>query len=143
MNWYQKKIKLDSKRRGFHVITHEIITKIPEISNYNIGTLHLFLLHTSASLSLNENADFDVRGDMETYFNEYVPEYNNNFKHTAEGSDDMPAHIKSSLIGNSLLIPINMGKLEMGIWQGIYLCEHRDKSQIRKIIVTINGIEKE
>ena len=139
MNWYQKKIKLDSKIRGFHVITHEIITKIPEISNYNIGTLHLFLLHTSASLSINENADFDVRRDMETYFNEYVPEYNNNFKHTAEGSDDMPAHIKSSLIGNSLLIPINMGKLEMGTWQGIYFCEHRNISSRRYLIATING----
>ena len=139
MDWFQKTIVISSKKRGFLLITDEIINQISEISNFEVGTLHLFLQHTSASLTINENADPTVREDLETHFNHSVPENVSYYKHTMEGPDDMPAHIKSTTIGNTLIIPISNGKLNLGTWQGIYLCEHRDYPHTRKIIGTING----
>jgi len=139
MDWFQKTIVLDGENRGFHLITNQILDQIPEISEFKIGILHLFLKHTSASLTINENADPTVRDDMESHFNQSVPENQSYYKHTMEGPDDMPAHIKSSTIGNTLMIPISNGQLDLGTWQGIYLCEHRDYSHSRKIVVTING----
>jgi len=139
MSWYQKNITISSNSRGFHLITSNIIDELPEISNYKLGKLDLFIKHTSASLAINENADPTVREDLESYFNKYVPENEPYYKHTFEGSDDIPAHIKSVLIGNSISIPISNGKLNLGTWQGIYLCEHRNQPHNRKIIATING----
>ena len=139
MDWFQKTIMVEGKNRGFHLITNQILDQTPEISEFKIGMLHLFLKHTSASLTINENADSTVREDMETHFNQSVPENVSYYKHTMEGPDDMPAHIKSSTIGNNLTIPISEGKLVLGTWQGIYLCEHRNHAYSRKIIATING----
>ena len=139
MSWHQKNITIVSNIRGFNLITDDIIKSIPEISKYKIGKLDLFIKHTSASLTINENADPTVRDDLESYFNKYVPENEPYYKHTFEGKDDMPAHIKSIIIGNSISIPITNGKLALGTWQGIYLCEHRDKPHTRKIIATLNG----
>ena len=139
MGWFQKTIVISSKKRGFLLITDEIINQISEISNFEVGTLHLFLQHTSASLTVNENADPTVREDLETHFNHSIPENASYYKHTMEGPDDMPAHIKSTIIGNTLIIPISNGKLNLGTWQGIYLCEHRDYPPARKIVGTING----
>ena len=139
MDWFQKTIMISGKNRGFHLITNQILDQTPEISEFKIGMLHLFLKHTSASLTINENADPTVREDMETHFNQSVPENVSYYKHTMEGPDDMPAHIKSSTIGNNLTIPISEGKLVLGTWQGIYLCEHRNHAYSRKIIATING----
>ena len=139
MDWFQKTIMIEGKNRGFHLITNQILDQTPEISEFKIGMLHLFLKHTSASLTINENADSTVREDMETHFNQSIPENVSYYKHTMEGPDDMPAHIKSTTIGNSLTIPISEGELELGTWQGIYLCEHRNHSHSRKIIITING----
>ena len=137
--WLQKDFKLPSKKRGFHLITHEITNILTDLSAIEIGQLHLFIKHTSASLSINENADPDVRKDLESHFNHFVPENAPYYLHTLEGSDDMPAHIKNCLLGNSLIIPITNGNLNMGIWQGIYLCEHRDHASNRSIIATIQG----
>jgi secondary thiamine-phosphate synthase enzyme len=137
--WLQKEIILKPYNKGFHLITDEILINLPEINNINIGLVNLLLKHTSASLTLNENADPDVRSDMKKYFNDVVPENKNYFVHTSEGADDMPAHIKTSLLGNSITIPITNGRLNLGIWQGIYLCEHRNNGGVRKLIVTING----
>ena len=142
MSWYQKEIVLSSNRRGFSLITQEVINQIPEIEEYESGLLHLFIKHTSASLTINENADPTVRGDMESHFNQMVPENAPYYQHTFEGPDDMPAHLKSTIIGNSLTVPISNGNLELGTWQGIYLCEHRDSPHIRRIFVTINGQKK-
>ena len=139
MDWFQKIITIEGKNRGFHLITNQILDQIPEIYEFKIGMLHLFLKHTSASLTINENADPTVREDLENHFNQSVPENVPYYKHTMEGSDDMPAHIKSSTIGNNLTIPISDGQLNLGTWQGIYLCEHRNHFHSRKIIVTING----
>ena len=139
MSWYQKDIEIIADKRGFNLITSNIIDKISEISNYRIGKLDLFIKHTSASLAINENADPTVRQDLESYFNKFVPENEPYYKHTFEGADDMPAHIKSIIIGSSLSIPISDGKLALGTWQGIYLCEHRNQPHRRKIIVTISG----
>ena len=133
----QKEIKLKSRTRGFHLITDEIISQIPSLEKISIGVAHIFIKHTSASLSINENADPTVRIDMETYFNKMVPENAENYEHTFEGLDDMTAHIKSSIIGNSITVPITNGKFNLGTWQGIYLCEHRNHGGSRKIIVTI------
>jgi len=137
--WLQKKITLKSKNRGFHLVTDEIIEHVPEISELKIGLANIFIQHTSASITLNENASADVRSDMEKHFNKMVPENAPYYDHTLEGADDMPAHIKSSLLGPSLTIPIKNGRLELGTWQGIYLCEHRDYGGARQIIVTIQG----
>jgi secondary thiamine-phosphate synthase enzyme len=142
MVWYQKEISISSRRRGFHIITDEVIRNCPEIMSISAGIMHLFLKHTSASLSLNENASPDVRRDLETYFNRTVPE-NAAYEHDLEGSDDMPAHIKSTIIGSSLTIPITNGKLNLGTWQGIYLCEHRNNGGSREITATFYGVRKE
>lgn len=137
--WLQKEIILKSRNKGFHLVTDEILSGIHEIKNINIGLVNLLLKHTSASLTLNENADPDVRTDMKNYFDEIVPENKKYFEHTSEGADDMPAHIKSSLLGNSITIPISNGRLNLGTWQGIYLCEHRNYGGNRKLLITING----
>lgn len=140
MNVFQKEILLSGKKRGFHIITNEILKSIPEIKNFRAGMANIFIQHTSASLTINENADPDVRRDFETHFNIMIPENSNHFLHTAEGPDDMTSHIKSSLLGCSLNIPVTDGKFNLGTWQGIYLCEHRNYGGSRKIVVTISGI---
>ncbi|MEN3324779.1 secondary thiamine-phosphate synthase enzyme YjbQ [Mariniflexile soesokkakense] len=140
MNFYQKQIKLKPYSRGFHLITNVVEHTLPEISQINIGQLQVFIKHTSASLTINENADFTVRTDFESHFNKMIPENAPYYKHTYEGSDDMPAHIKASLLGASIQIPITNGKLNLGIWQGIYLCEHRNHGGSRNIVVTAFGV---
>ena len=142
MEWFQKTITLAAKPRGFHLVTREIEAAVPEIGDFDIGLLHLFIQHTSASLSINENADPTVRRDMESHFNAMVPENAAHFVHTSEGRDDMPAHIKSSLLGSSVTVPISSGRLNVGTWQGIYLCEHRDRGRNRRLVVTIAGQSK-
>jgi secondary thiamine-phosphate synthase enzyme len=137
--WIQKEITLAPKRRGFHLVTREIVGQLPEIGRFKVGLAMIFIQHTSASLSLNENADPTVRGDMESYFNKAVPENEPYFVHTYEGPDDMPAHIKAVLLGNSITIPITNGRLNMGTWQGIYLNEHRDRARGRRLVVTLFG----
>lgn len=137
--WIQKEIILKPKSRGFHLITSEITSQLSGLSKISTGTAHIFIKHTSASLSINENADPTVRSDMEKYFNKIVPEDATYFEHTVEGSDDMTSHIKSSLLGSSLIIPITKGRFNLGTWQGIYLCEHRNYGGSRKIVVTITG----
>ena len=139
MDWFQKTIMLEGKSRGFHLITNQILDQIPEITEFKIGIVHLFIKHTSASLTINENADPTVREDLEQHFNHSVPENKPFYQHTMEGPDDMPAHIKSTTIGNSLTIPISDGRLNLGTWQGIYLCEHRNHANGRNLMVTING----
>ena len=139
MIWHQKEITLKARGRGFHLVTDEIVNQLPELNKIHIGLMHILIKHTSASITLNENCDPDVRSDMEKYFNRTVKENEPWYEHNSEGSDDMPAHIKSTLIGNSLTIPISNGKLNLGTWQGIYLCEHRNHAGSRKIVVTIFG----
>lgn len=138
MNWSQKSIQLSSMARGCHLITDKILSELDILPSISIGLLHIFIQHTSASLSINENADPDVRQDMELALNHLVPE-NLDYVHTIEGPDDMPAHVKASLVGNSLTIPISNGNLAFGTWQGIYLCEHRDKASKRSIVLTVMG----
>lgn len=137
--WYQQKIALSAKQRGFHLITDDILNALPQICDVKIGILHLFIQHSSASLTINENADPTVRSDMEKHFNQFVPERAPYYQHTYEGDDDMPAHIKASTLGSNLTIPISNGTLNMGIWQGIYLGEHREHGGCRTIIATIQG----
>ncbi|MFA0084926.1 hypothetical protein BCU70_14495 [Vibrio sp. 10N.286.49.C2] len=137
--WQQQTLRLKAKSRGFHLITDEIKQQLPQIQDYSVGLLHLFIQHTSASLSLNENADPTVRTDMESHFNRFVPENAPYYQHTDEGSDDMPAHIKSALLGSSISIPISDGRLALGTWQGIYLGEHRNCGGNRRIIATLQG----
>ena len=139
MSWFQKTITMQAKQRGFHLVTHEIVMQVPEIQDYQVGMAHIFIQHTSASLSLNENADPTVRQDFESHFNVMVPENQPYYIHTYEGPDDMPAHIKAALLGPSVTIPISDGQLALGTWQGIYLCEHRDRARGRRIVVTLNG----
>lgn len=139
MKFYQSEINLPSFKRGFHIITEHIVRAIPEIKSIEIGMLQVFIKHTSASLTINENADPTVRIDFESHMNIMVPENASYYKHDYEGSDDMPAHIKSSLMGSSVHIPITNGTLNMGIWQGIYLCEHRNHAEGRKIVVSAFG----
>lgn len=136
----QKEFNLNPKSRGFHLITNEIIGNIPELSEINTGILNVFIKHTSASLTINENADPTVREDFMSHFNSMVPENEQFYSHHSEGPDDMPAHIKSSLLDTSLQIPITSGRLNLGIWQGIYLCEHRNNGGSRKLILTAFGI---
>ena len=136
---FQKEIHISNKPRGFHLITHDILDNFTEIENFSKGILHIFIKHTSASITLNENADSTVRSDFEAHFNEMVPENQPYYRHTMEGSDDMPAHLKSSLLGSSVQIPITNGKLNLGTWQGIYLCEHRNYSRERKLVITAWG----
>ena len=137
--WLQKNIQIGPCSRGFHIITNHIINKVPEIEKINIGVLHLFIKHTSASLTLNENSDQTVRKDFENHFNELVPENQSYYQHTFEGPDDMPAHLKASILGSSVSVPISNGQLNLGTWQGIYLCEHRNKAYQRKMVITIQG----
>lgn len=137
--WYQREFSLKARSRGFHLITSEIMAAVAEISDVKIGLLNLMLQHTSASLTINENADRDVRSDMELFFNRLAPETGLPIRHTIEGPDDMPAHVKSSLLGCSLVIPIRNGQLALGTWQGIYLGEHRDSAGSRRIVATMLG----
>ncbi len=137
--WIQKTIALSPKSRGFHIITHDVLENIPELKDLKTGILHLFIKHTSASLTINENADPTVRTDFESHFNMLAPENQSYYQHTFEGSDDIPAHLKASLLGSSVSIPITDGRLNLGTWQGIYLCEHRNRGSDRKLIVTIQG----
>ena len=137
--WIQKEISLQAKPRGFHLITNDILNNIPVIKTIKNGLLHVFIKHTSASLTINENADPSVRTDFESHFNHMVPEDQLYYIHTMEGSDDMPAHLKSSILGSSISIPITDGQLNLGTWQGIFLCEHRNRGGSRRLIVTING----
>ena len=139
MKFYQKEIQLAPYRRGFHLITDNIISEFPEIKNITIGQLQVFIKHTSASLSINENADATVRTDFESHFNKMVPENQPYYIHTYEGPDDMPAHLKTSLLGSSVQIPITNGRLNLGIWQGIFLGEHRNYGSSRKLVVTAFG----
>ena len=136
--WIQHEIDLKPKRRGFHLITREVTDAIPELGGVRVGLLHLFLLHTSASLSINENADPDVPVDLEMALNTVVPE-SLPYVHTLEGLDDSPAHMKASLLGCSLTVPIGQGRLVLGTWQGPYLCEHRNRGGRRRLIATIHG----
>ncbi|USH02230.1 secondary thiamine-phosphate synthase enzyme YjbQ [Grimontia kaedaensis] len=137
--WTQKTISLRPRERGFHLITDEVVKQLPEIRSLDVGLVNLFIQHTSASLTLNENADPTVRSDMEAHFNQFVPERASYYQHTYEGDDDMPAHIKASLLGASVVIPISNGRLALGTWQGIYLGEHRNHGGARRVIVTIQG----
>ena len=137
-NW-QQKISLKPRSRGFHLIDSELLQQLPELNNCRIGILHLFIQHSSASLTINENADPTVRSDMEAHFNKFVPENAPYYKHTYEGADDMPAHIKASTLGSAISIPVNNGSLLLGTWQGIYLGEHRDYGGSRNIIATYVG----
>lgn len=139
MIWDQTTIELPALPRGFHLITNDVLSQGPDLTNCQVGLLHLFLQHTSASLAINENADSDVRGDLERHFNVMIPENAPHFQHVLEGPDDMPAHIKSVVIGPSLTIPITDGHLALGTWQGIYLCEHRTYPHQRFLVVTIQG----
>lgn len=139
MKFFQKEIRLEAYPRGFHLITSKIINAIPELEEIRIGQLQVFIKHTSASLTINENADPTVRLDFESHINKMVPENQSYYKHTYEGPDDMPAHIKASLMGASVQIPITDGKLNIGIWQGIYLCEHRNNASGRQLIITAFG----
>ncbi|WP_242094996.1 secondary thiamine-phosphate synthase enzyme YjbQ [Aestuariivivens sediminicola] len=140
MHFFQKKIQLRAYPRGFHIITDSVRAALPEIKTIKIGQLQVFINHTSASLTINENADHSVRSDFESHFNVMVPENEPHYEHTYEGSDDMPAHIKSSLLGASVQIPITNGQLNLGIWQGIYLCEHRDHARGRHLVITAFGV---
>lgn len=137
--WLQKDISLKPKHRGFHLITEELLGQLPELRDVRIGMMNIFIMHTSASLTINENADPTVRDDFESYFNRAIPEDEPYYRHQDEGSDDLPAHLKSSLLGSSLNIPISDGRLTLGTWQGIYLCEHRNHGGSRGIVVTLHG----
>ncbi len=139
MQTFQQEIRLPAFKRGFHLITHEILEGLPEISQLNAGLLQVFIKHTSASLTINENADPTVREDFESHFNVLVPESATYFKHTFEGPDDMTSHIKSSLLGSSVTVPITNGRLNLGTWQGIYLCEHRNYGGQRRLVLTAFG----
>lgn len=137
--WIQKEIRLKPRARGFHLITDELLRELPELRSLKVGMMNVFILHTSASLTLNENADPTVRQDFESWFDHVVPEDEPWYRHRDEGSDDLPAHIKSSLLGASLNIPIADGRPKLGSWQGIYLCEHRNHGGSRRIMVTVQG----
>jgi secondary thiamine-phosphate synthase enzyme len=139
--WIQREITLDPRPRGFHLITREVLGALPELGDLEVGLLHLLIRHTSASLALNENASPDVRRDFETWFNEAVPERAPYWTHTLEGEDDMPAHVKAALLGPSLTLPISRGRLALGTWQGIYLCEHRNHGGARTVVATAWGAD--
>ncbi len=137
--WLQKDIQLEAKPRGFHLISREVFRHLPEMASVRVGLLHVFIRHTSASLTLNENADPDVRVDLESGFNVIAPENAPYYQHTLEGPDDMPAHIKASLLGSSVSIPVRDGVPNLGTWQGIYLCEHRNSGGRRGLVLTLTG----
>jgi len=137
--WLARELTLDPRPRGFHLVTREVLGALPEIAELHVGLLHLLILHTSASLTLNENASPEVRRDLAAWFDDAVPEQSALWTHTLEGSDDMPAHVKASLLGPSLTLPISGGQLTLGTWQGIYLCEHRDRGGGRSLAATLWG----
>jgi secondary thiamine-phosphate synthase enzyme len=139
MQWIQRTITLKARPRGFHVVTGEVLAHLPELKEIQAGLLHLFIQHTSASLTINENVSPDVRRDLERHLNELVPEDAPYYEHTLEGADDMPAHLKASLLGSGLTIPVGRGALLLGTWQGIYLGEHRDHGGTRRVVVTLFG----
>src|SRR4051795_13076988 len=139
--WVQREITLRPRPRGFHLITRDVLSALPELEQLRVGLLHVFIRHTSASLTLNENASPDVREDFESYFNAVVPEDAPYWTHTIEGPDDMPAHIKASVLGPALSLPVTDGRLALGTWQGIYLCEHRDRPSGRRVLATVWGEE--
>jgi secondary thiamine-phosphate synthase enzyme len=139
VSWIQREIRLAPRPRGFHLVTGEVLEALPELGSLRVGLLHLLIAHTSASLALNENASPDVRRDLETWFNEAVPERASYWTHTLEGSDDMPAHVKAALLGPSLTLPVAGGRLALGTWQGIYLCEHRNRGGARTLVATAWG----
>jgi secondary thiamine-phosphate synthase enzyme len=141
MPFTQREICLKPYRRGFHLITREVVAALPELGKVRAGLLHVFIQHTSASLTVNENADPTVRADFEAHFNRMVPENAPYYQHTLEGPDDMPAHLKASLLGASVLLPVTEGRLNLGTWQGIYLCEHRDHGGPRRLVLTLHGEE--
>jgi secondary thiamine-phosphate synthase enzyme len=136
--WLQREITLEPRPRGFHLVTREVATALPEVAELDVGLCHLFILHTSASLTVNENASPDVRGDFRSWFDDAVPE-RFDWEHSLEGADDMPAHIKASLLGSSLSLPVARGRLALGTWQGIYLCEHRERGGARSLLATLTG----
>ena len=138
-SWHQAEIQLPPFPRGFHIITAQIEDALKAFNQLKVGTLHIFIKHTSASIAINEGADPSVRVDFETHFNKLVPENSSDFIHNAEGPDDMPAHIKSALLGSSILIPIKNGRMNLGTWQDIYLCEHRNRASKRNLVLTVNG----
>ncbi len=142
MIWVQRKITFAQRPRGFHLITREIVQALPELAELGVGMLSLMIQHTSASLAINENASPDVRHDFEAWFNEAVPEHAQYWTHTLEGDDDMPAHIKAALLGPTLTIPVSNGRLALGIWQGVYLCEHRNRGGERDVVATAWGEER-
>jgi secondary thiamine-phosphate synthase enzyme len=137
--WAQREIRLAPRERGFHLVTREVLGELPELSQLSVGLLHLLIRHTSASLALNENASPDVRRDFESWFNAAVPERAPYWTHVLEGDDDMPAHVKAALLGPSLTLPVSGGRLALGTWQGIYLCEHRDHGGARSVVATMWG----
>ena len=137
--WIQRQIDLAARSRGFHLVTHEVVEALPELRQVRVGLLHLLIQHTSASLALNENASPDVRRDFERWFDVAVPEDAGFWTHRLEGSDDMPAHIKAALLGPSLTLPITDGRLALGTWQGVYLCEHRNRGGSRSLMATVSG----
>ncbi|GHG77808.1 hypothetical protein GCM10010919_33730 [Alishewanella longhuensis] len=137
--WLQKELSLQARKRGFHLITDEVLRQLPQLEQFSVGICHIFIKHSSASLTINENADPTVRQDFEQFFNQAVPENEPYYTHTCEGSDDLPAHIKSSLLGSSVSIPITDGNLCLGTWQGIYLAEHRNHAGSRRLVVTLQG----
>ena len=137
--FFQKEISLSPRPRGFHLITHEVVSALEELNEIKVGLLHVHIKHTSASLTINENADPTVREDFETHFNILVPEDGTHYKHTFEGPDDMTSHIKASLLGPSVTVPITNGRLNLGTWQGIYLCEHRNYGGSRRLVLTAQG----
>lgn len=137
--WFQKEIQLKPRPRGFHLVTDEILAQLPELRQIKVGLLHIFIQHTSASLTINENADPTVRMDFESFFNRAVPEDEPYYRHTLEGSDDLPAHLKASLLGASLSLPVTRGRLNLGTWQGVYLCEHRNHGGARRLVLTLQG----
>ena len=136
--WLQRTISLPAMSRGFHLVTRPVLAELPELSDVQTGLLHVFIMHTSASLTINENADPDVRVDFETAMNHAVPE-SLPYVHTLEGPDDMPAHVKASMMGSSVSVPVAGGRLNVGTWQGLYLCEHRDHGGPRKLVLTLHG----
>ena len=140
MKVFQKSITLSPYQRGYHLITSEIMSRFPELKQIDQGVLHIFIKHTSASLTINENADPTVRLDFEEHFNKMIPENAPYYKHTLEGADDMPAHLKASILGSNITLPITNGRPNLGTWQGIYLCEHRDYGGSRSLVLTAQGI---
>lgn len=139
MGWVQKELRLQPRARGFHLVTDEIVAQLPELDDFRVGLAHFFIQHTSAALALNENAEPEVRTDMEAHFNQLVPENQSYYTHYYEGPDDMPAHLKAVLIGPAITVPITDGRLNLGAWQGIYLCEHRNRGGARRVVVTLYG----